>query len=350
MFKEYDAFISHATEDKTTIVRKLAEYLSKKGYNIWYDEFSLKIGDSLRESIDQGLKNSRFGIIVLSKAFFKKPWSNYELNGLVALNIEKQGILLPIWHNINKGDVLKFSPPLADSFAIGTRNYTIKKIAEKLEERLGQDVYNIDKSGRLSKTNKKCAVNILDRSRGFQTILSNQTDRIINKKETIIRSEVIIMPIDKFLSSFEFHHWQDVKGKIKLVRSNIYDKLTGNILNHTDEITQNDGNKFILKCSFKLNVSTPINIITEIRTTDYFPNLFKVGTGYTEFKIIFPIHNFKYNLIMPNKKEFNNMDIFANDTKIKQNKTTSEILVEYDEKNITIGKKLKFTINNLNIK
>jgi len=78
-FKEYDAFISHATEDKDTIVRELADLLLKKGYNIWYDELSLQVGDSLRKSIDLGLKNSRYGIIILSKAFFIKDWPNYEL-------------------------------------------------------------------------------------------------------------------------------------------------------------------------------------------------------------------------------------------------------------------------------
>ena len=39
---------------------------------VWYDEFTLKLGDSIRRSLDKGLKQSRFGIVVLSKAFFEK--------------------------------------------------------------------------------------------------------------------------------------------------------------------------------------------------------------------------------------------------------------------------------------
>jgi len=60
----------------------LAESLRKKGARVWYDEFTLKIGDSLRRSIDKGLTKSRYGIVVLSPAFFKKEWAQKELDGL----------------------------------------------------------------------------------------------------------------------------------------------------------------------------------------------------------------------------------------------------------------------------
>jgi len=84
----YDAFISHASEDKDSIVRPLAKLLSNLGFNIWYDEFELRVGDSLRQSIDQGLVNSNYGIVILSKAFFSKNWPQYELNSLTAREIE----------------------------------------------------------------------------------------------------------------------------------------------------------------------------------------------------------------------------------------------------------------------
>jgi len=83
----YDAFISHASEDKDDLARPLAEFLKKAGFSIWYDEFQLRVGDSLRRSIDKGLANSRFGIVVLSPNFFAKNWPQYELDGLVAKEI-----------------------------------------------------------------------------------------------------------------------------------------------------------------------------------------------------------------------------------------------------------------------
>ena len=81
-FFKWDAFISHASEDKDDFVRPLADGLKKRGLSVWFDEFELKVGDSLRESIDRGLERSRFGIVVISPHFFKKQWPQNELNGL----------------------------------------------------------------------------------------------------------------------------------------------------------------------------------------------------------------------------------------------------------------------------
>ena len=79
---EYDVFISHASEDKDEIVRPLANTLVEKGVKVWYDEFEMKIGDSLRRKIDKGLANSRFGIVVISKDFIKRDGLIMSLTGL----------------------------------------------------------------------------------------------------------------------------------------------------------------------------------------------------------------------------------------------------------------------------
>jgi len=128
----YDAFIAHASEDKEDFVRPLANVLTKIGFKIWYDEFELKVGDSLRQSIDKGLANSRYAIVVLSKAFFSKNWPQYELNGLVAREIDGKKVILPIWHNIKKREVLKYSPPLADKVALSTNKMSVEEIAQEL--------------------------------------------------------------------------------------------------------------------------------------------------------------------------------------------------------------------------
>ncbi|WP_273854690.1 toll/interleukin-1 receptor domain-containing protein [Serratia liquefaciens] len=129
---QYDVFISHASEDKDAFVRPFAEHLRHLGISVWYDEFSLQWGDSLRRSIDKGLANSRFGVVVLSKAFVQKRWTEYELNGLVAAEIEGSKRVLPIWHEISKLEVMKFSPTLADKLALNTMTSTTEEIAEQL--------------------------------------------------------------------------------------------------------------------------------------------------------------------------------------------------------------------------
>lgn len=115
-----DIFICHATEDKESIVRPLARSLSAAGLDIWYDEYSLKLGDSLRRSIDQGLAESRFGVVILSPAFFEKDWPQTELDGLFAKEIGQEKTILPVWHDIEHTDVLMHSPLLADRIAIKT--------------------------------------------------------------------------------------------------------------------------------------------------------------------------------------------------------------------------------------
>jgi hypothetical protein len=130
----YHAFISHASEDKNEVVRPLAEALRKLGYLIWYDEFELKVGDSLRRKIDQGLIQSRFGIVILSPAFFEKNWPQYELDGLVAKEIVGGKVVLPIWHKISKDEVMQYSPSLADKVALNTAINTVEELASKLGE------------------------------------------------------------------------------------------------------------------------------------------------------------------------------------------------------------------------
>ncbi len=132
----YDAFISHASEDKKTLVRPLATAIQKMGFRVWFDEFELRIGDSLRQSIDRGLVNSRYGIVILSPAFFSKNWPQYELNGLTARELEGHKVILPVWHNVTRQDVVSFSPSLADKVAVVTKGRSIKTVATDIARSL----------------------------------------------------------------------------------------------------------------------------------------------------------------------------------------------------------------------
>ena len=132
----YHAFISHASEDKDDIVRPLSEKLQDQGFDIWYDEFELQVGDSLRRNIDKGLRHSKFGIVILSQNFFEKDWPQYELDGLVQKEILGGKVILPIWHKVTKDEVMKYSPSLADKVALSTASYSIDEIAGELYKAL----------------------------------------------------------------------------------------------------------------------------------------------------------------------------------------------------------------------
>jgi hypothetical protein len=130
----HDAFVSHASDDQEDLVRPLAVALSQRGFSIWYAEFQLKVGDSLRRSIDAGLRDSRFGIVVLSEAFFRKNWPQYELDGLVAREMNGGKVILPIWHKVTKDQVMRYSPTLADKLALNTSTMTLAEIVDGLAE------------------------------------------------------------------------------------------------------------------------------------------------------------------------------------------------------------------------
>ncbi|QYY35269.1 DUF1883 domain-containing protein [Ruficoccus sp. ZRK36] len=130
--REFDVFISHASEDKDEVVRPLALALQAGGLKVWYDEFELKIGDSLRRKIDTGLAKSRFGIVVFSKVFLSKGWTNYELDGLVTRSVNGEQEILPIWHNVTKKEIIEYSPSLADRLARSTSTHTVEEIADEI--------------------------------------------------------------------------------------------------------------------------------------------------------------------------------------------------------------------------
>jgi hypothetical protein len=132
----WDLFISHASEDKAEVARPLADMLQAKGYKVWYDEYSLTLGDNLRQSIEKGLAQSRFAVIVLSPSFFAKKWTNLELDGLIIL--ERPGVksILPVWHNVNASDVERYSPSLGMKQGVSTHaglNRVVDKICHAVE-------------------------------------------------------------------------------------------------------------------------------------------------------------------------------------------------------------------------
>ncbi|HMH54259.1 MAG TPA: toll/interleukin-1 receptor domain-containing protein, partial [Candidatus Acidoferrum sp.] len=96
----------------------------------------LKVGDSLRESIDKGLASTRFGIIVLSKAFFGKRWTQYELNGLLAREHQGRKLVLPVWYELSHDEVVAYSPSLADKVALTYPRLPIAEIATLLAARV----------------------------------------------------------------------------------------------------------------------------------------------------------------------------------------------------------------------
>lgn len=114
------AFISHDSRDKAEIAIHIALELQKLLCPVWYDEFSLKVGDHLRESIEHGLKETPKCILILSKNFLSNTgWTKMEFNSIFTRELlEKKSVVLPVWHNVTPQEVYEYSPSLADRVAL----------------------------------------------------------------------------------------------------------------------------------------------------------------------------------------------------------------------------------------
>jgi len=97
---KWDVFISHASEDKEKFVIPLANKLKQFGVKVWFDKFELKVGDSLSAGIDEGLRKAKYGIVVISKPFLNKGWTDYEYRSLLSREVGNRKVILPIWYNI----------------------------------------------------------------------------------------------------------------------------------------------------------------------------------------------------------------------------------------------------------
>lgn len=135
----YDAFISHASEDAASVARPLHEALQRRGYRVWLDRFALRVGDSLRERIDDALVRSRHGIVVLSPSFFskRKTWTKRELDGLFSKEaVERKRTILPVLHDLRSRELTKYSPMLAGRLAASTE-HGVETVARELVAAMG---------------------------------------------------------------------------------------------------------------------------------------------------------------------------------------------------------------------
>ncbi len=311
--KKYDVFISHASEDKSNFVRPLAEALTNIGYRVWYDEFTMSVGDGLRRSIDIGISNSRYGIVVLSKAFFNKGWTNYELDGLtqVDLSTTNEGAILPIWYNINYQDVYTYSTSLANKLAISSDGTNINHVIKELEKKLGDFAYTVE-NGKIIKSKNKVCIDSKKRDRGFQLIKNSSNFRLFNKEKCVVTSDCVIYPYSKEFKALKFNHWQQNKGEIKLIRHVAYDSESEYMINSSSEVLKNDGCNFVSEVKFDRMTEGPIRIVCEISTTHLFKSLFEEGSDEIENYHRIRIEFNSFSIFLPNLNEFLGVKAYVN--------------------------------------
>jgi hypothetical protein len=134
---EYDVFISHASEDKEAVVDGLAQQLQVLGVDVWYDDDQIQLGDSLMDSLDEGLSESRYGVIVLSEDFIDKNWPESELKALMQRFQQDNVGIMPLRYGIPHEAIVDSYPLLSDLIS--------RPIAPDTIQDRAQDIYNVVK-------------------------------------------------------------------------------------------------------------------------------------------------------------------------------------------------------------
>ena len=117
-------------------MRPLVQMLKEHGLKVWLDKGQLLLGDSLSSSLDVGLSNSSYGVVVLSHSFFASFWAKRELGALHAKSIEHGRSILPVLHRVSHSELLRHSPMLADLVYISTEE-GLSTVASAIAEAVG---------------------------------------------------------------------------------------------------------------------------------------------------------------------------------------------------------------------
>ena len=132
-----DTFICHASEDKEAIARPLHNALTEVGLYAWLDESEIRLGQSIRQKIDEGLAKCRSATVILSRPFFSKNWTQYELDGIVERQMQGEILLFPIQHGITIEEIRDYSPSLAGLSLWNSSDHSPAKIASEIASQLG---------------------------------------------------------------------------------------------------------------------------------------------------------------------------------------------------------------------
>lgn len=115
-----EVFVSHASEDKTHFVDGLVRALKSAGIRVWYDNDQIQPGDSISGKIRQGMRESRFALVILSRDYLTKgKWVDAELNALLSEEFSS-GVkrVIPVRWNVSVEEVRKVWLDVGDKLAI----------------------------------------------------------------------------------------------------------------------------------------------------------------------------------------------------------------------------------------
>lgn len=99
-------YLAHASEDKAR-VRPIAEFLMANGVEVWFDEWEIEPGDSLRQKMEEGLGAMTHFVAVLTETSITKPWVAKEIDVGMVQQVGGKSRFVPLVVDL---DPAKLSP------------------------------------------------------------------------------------------------------------------------------------------------------------------------------------------------------------------------------------------------
>lgn len=145
--KEWDIFISYASEDREEVAQPLYNHLTSLNKQIWFDQSEIKLGESWVRKIQEGLINSEYGLFIISPNFMQKHWTNKELSTFQSLVVSNEERILPILHNLHREDLKQY--PFLYDLQNSTTDIDFDKIVQQIMQRIDPDnrYYSDEKHG-----------------------------------------------------------------------------------------------------------------------------------------------------------------------------------------------------------
>lgn len=133
--REFDIFLSHTGPDKE-LARELYDELRARGLEVWFDGAEIILGRSLTRQIDRGIAKSKVAAILVTEAFIKgRYWTEVEMGAFFATRKR----VIPILDGVDRTELSRYSPILADMVGLDTAEEGFDLIAEQLVETLSKE-------------------------------------------------------------------------------------------------------------------------------------------------------------------------------------------------------------------
>lgn len=86
---------SHSSKDKEE-VEKLIPYLNGAGLPVWFDKYSIHVGDSIVDKVQEGLDEAESVIFWITEHFLDSSWCRYEMSAFIKKLIEENALIISI--------------------------------------------------------------------------------------------------------------------------------------------------------------------------------------------------------------------------------------------------------------